>query len=331
MDVKYINPFLLGTSDVMIKMSSLMVTAGKPYAKKTDVAPGDVSGIIGITGDAVGSLAISFTEGCICSIVTGILGELQMEVNQVVIDAVGELTNMISGAARSRLEKEGMILHAAIPTVIYGKGHTVRHILHSPSIVIPFQTEGGTFYVDVCLKAEAKQKAARPSASASPLHQPSRTIAAFQRPSVTTLYSAEARKSPVHAPAQPAAKPAAAQPEEPKEAAPAQDPAARQETAPGQAEAEQAPKTPEEKIAALKKAMENAALKREEASGALKKNPFMPLQERKKYNKIIDSCDAAIKRLKLDIAAVRMIAEIKDGEMTIKTHYQHYDNKNKKP
>jgi hypothetical protein len=52
----------------------------------------------------------------------------------------------------------------------------------------------------------------------------------------------------------------------------------------------------------------------------------MPLNERKKYNKLVDTCDAAIKRMKLDISAIKMLAEIKDGDMEIKTHYQHYDN-----
>ncbi|MFB3924517.1 MAG: chemotaxis protein CheX [Syntrophales bacterium] len=155
MDVKYINPFLAGTEEVLYKMASIRVSAGKPYLKKSDIAPGDVSGIIGITGDAIGSLAISFSEACICDIVSCMLGEIHKEVNRDVIDAAGELTNMVSGAARSRLEKQGLALYAAIPTVVFGKGHTVRHILDDPGIIIPFATDRGSFYVDICLRAAA--------------------------------------------------------------------------------------------------------------------------------------------------------------------------------
>lgn len=311
MDVKYINPFLHGTAEVLMKMASLTVTADKPYAKKTDTAPGDVSGIIGITGDAVGSLAISFTEPCICSIVTGMLGELHMEINQDVIDAVGELTNMISGAARSRLEKEGMILYAAIPTVVFGKNHTLQHILRSPSIVIPFNTDGGVFYVDVCLKS-VKKKAARPSSS--PLIQPPPAptlIKPYRQPSPASMYSQGMQKSALYRPAPGPVQPPPA-PESPSEALPVEPQSV-------------APKTPEEKIEALRKAMENATAKRQEAVDALRNNPFMPYYERKKYNKIIDACDAAIKRLKLDISAVKMLAEIKSDNVQIKSHYQHYD------
>jgi chemotaxis protein CheX len=168
MDVRYISPFLQGTTEVLKKMTAISIVPGKPYAKKHDIAPGDVSGVIGITGDAVGSLAISFSQTCICSIVTSMLGEFYSEVTKDVVDAVGEITNMISGVARSRVEKDGMILHAAIPTVVFGKDHTVRHILSAPSIVIPFMTPHGNFFVDVCLKTAAKKENAAPPSPETP-------------------------------------------------------------------------------------------------------------------------------------------------------------------
>ena len=311
MDVEYINPFLKGTGEVLMKMASLTVSPEKPYAKTGDLAPGDISGIIGITGDAMGSLAISFSEACICSIVTGMLGELHMEIDREVIDAVGELTNMISGAARSRMEKDGMILYAAIPTVVFGKEHTVKHILNHPSIVIPFQTDGGVFYVDVCLKT-VKKKTVKPEAT--PVHQPAPTIVkSYETPATTSLYSQGAHKSAVHQSLP--SKPATPEPEPPVASKlPAEEPPVK------------TPQTPEEKVQALKKAMENAAAKRDEAASALKKNPFMPLNERKKLGKIVDHCDATIKRLKLDISAVKMISEIKDGDVNIKGHYQHHSS-----
>ncbi len=158
MDVKFINPFLFGAEAVMKKMAFTEPIAGKPYVKKNDTAGGDVSGIIGITGEAIGSLAISFSEACICGIVNNMLGESYTEVNKDVFDAVGEITNMVSGVARTHMEKQGVIVHAAIPTVVYGKGHLVRHVLGTPSIVIPFETERGGFVVDVCVKANVTQK-----------------------------------------------------------------------------------------------------------------------------------------------------------------------------
>ncbi|MCX5827460.1 MAG: chemotaxis protein CheX [Deltaproteobacteria bacterium] len=133
-------------------MASFQPVPGKPYVKKDDLAHGDVSGIIGITGDAIGSLAISFSESCICNVVGRMLGETYTTINHDVLDAVGELTNMISGVSRTQLEKKGMTVFAAIPSVVFGSNHTITHILKSPSIVIPFTSPSGPFFVDVCIR-----------------------------------------------------------------------------------------------------------------------------------------------------------------------------------
>ncbi|MCX7982234.1 MAG: chemotaxis protein CheX, partial [Syntrophales bacterium] len=152
MDVRYINPFLEATLEVLKKLTGVESTAGKPYTKVDSTACGDVSGIIGIMGNAVGSLAISFKESCILAITSRVLGEKYEDICRDVFDTVGELTNMISGVARNKMEKVGLKAYAAIPTVIYGKNHVIMHILKSPSIVIPFDTPYGQFFVDVCIK-----------------------------------------------------------------------------------------------------------------------------------------------------------------------------------
>jgi chemotaxis protein CheX len=162
MDVKLINPFLNGAKEVLQKMASVASTVGTPYIKQDDRATGDVSGVIGLTGDAIGSLAISFSESCICSIAGAMLSESFVQANQDVFDAVGEITNMISGVARTYLEKATLTVWAGIPAVVFGKDHYIKHILKSPSIVIPFTTEYGSFFVDVCIKSTLSNKSNRP-------------------------------------------------------------------------------------------------------------------------------------------------------------------------
>ena len=151
MDVRFINPFLEATIDVLKTMAFVESRPGKPYLKKDNLAKGDVSGIIGFTGAATGSMALSFSEKCILTIVSNMLGEESKEINSDIKDAVGEITNMVSGAARKNLESLGLSISAAIPTVIAGKGHSVSHVMGGPSIIIPFETDYGPFFVDVCI------------------------------------------------------------------------------------------------------------------------------------------------------------------------------------
>lgn len=152
MDARFVNSFLEGTLHVLRTMASVEPTSGKPYLKKDDLAAGDVSGIIGLTGTSQGSLALSFSEKSIIRIVNNMLGENFTEINADIKDAVGEITNMISGDARKRLQAVGLTVTAAIPTVVCGKNHQIRHVMGGPSIVIPFEIDEGIFVVDVCLK-----------------------------------------------------------------------------------------------------------------------------------------------------------------------------------
>lgn len=151
MDVKFINPFLKGTISVLKTMAFVEPKPSTPYLKKDSLATGDVSGIIGLTGSITGSMALSFSEKSILKIVSNMLGEEIKEVNGDITDAVGEITNMISGVARKEIESVGLTVTAAIPTVVAGKSHSIKHVLGGPSVVIPFETDDGPFVVDVCI------------------------------------------------------------------------------------------------------------------------------------------------------------------------------------
>jgi len=153
MNVEIINPFLKATTNVIKTMAFTDVTPGKPFLKKDGVAGGDISGIIGITGETDGSMSISFSESCICGIVSNMFGESITAINSEVEDAVGEITNMISGDARRELAEKGHVLKGAIPTVISGKNHTIKHMSNGPTIAIPFTTAGGHFTVEICFNA----------------------------------------------------------------------------------------------------------------------------------------------------------------------------------
>jgi len=151
MDVKIINPFLEAAQNVITTMARIETKVGKPYIKKDSSSLGDVSGIIGITGDASGSFSITFTESCIKAIVSNMLGMEVTELNDDVKDAVGELTNMICGDARRRLEEQGIKLVGAIPTIIAGKGHSITHMAKGPILVVPFETPNGPFVIELAL------------------------------------------------------------------------------------------------------------------------------------------------------------------------------------
>jgi chemotaxis protein CheX len=152
MDVKLINPFINATINVLETMAFVTVAAGKPYVKKDNLAVGDVSGVLGLTGIANGTIAVTFEEKCILNVVSNMFGETMSELNNEIADAVGELTNMISGQARRELEQIGKIFKAAIPSVVTGRNHSIIHYSEGPKIAIPFKTDNGDFTIEVCFE-----------------------------------------------------------------------------------------------------------------------------------------------------------------------------------
>jgi len=151
MHPEFVNSFIRATINVFSTMARLTPRPGKPALKKGNIADGDVTGVLGLMGHAEGSLAVSLSASCALKAVENMLGERHEEVNDEVADAVGELTNMISGDARARLERIGYAFTAGIPTVLRGKGRPVKHVARGgPILLIPFTTEEGNFYVEAC-------------------------------------------------------------------------------------------------------------------------------------------------------------------------------------
>ena len=150
MDPALAKPFIKATKDVLVAMASLQITAGTPFVKKTRVASGDVSAVIGVTGDKNGSFSISFDRKTAVHIVKQMLGDAIEDIINDVQDAVGEITNMISGQARVGLADMGIKLQGSTPTVIMGDNHTIAHMTATQAMAIPFTCEAGNFTLEFC-------------------------------------------------------------------------------------------------------------------------------------------------------------------------------------
>jgi chemotaxis protein CheX len=113
----------------------------------------DVSSIIGFSGDVIGSVVVSFQLSAAKKLVAAFA---QMEIDEKsadFADALGELANMIAGAAKKDL---GVLASISTPSVIMGAGHTIARLKDVPCLVIPCRTEVGDFAVEVSIKQVSK-------------------------------------------------------------------------------------------------------------------------------------------------------------------------------
>lgn len=151
-DAKLVRPFMDAVNSVLTTMAMIQVKPGKPFIKNDTTAHGDVTGVIGLSGDRSGTVSLTFTKDCVLAVVSSMLGETITELNTDIRDAVGEMTNMISGSARQGLQKNGMTIEAGIPTVIVGNDHSISHLSKDPILAIPFSTDHGNFTLEVSLE-----------------------------------------------------------------------------------------------------------------------------------------------------------------------------------
>jgi len=154
MNVEFINPFLEASKNVLETMAQVSVQPKPPYLKTKQLSYGEVTGIIGIASETIkGVMVLSFSKECILQVVSNMLFEpIKKDIDHDVIDAVGELTNMICGSAKASLSKLGHHFELTTPTMVEGTGIEINHYTKAPIIVIPFETEPGPFVVEANLE-----------------------------------------------------------------------------------------------------------------------------------------------------------------------------------
>jgi chemotaxis protein CheX len=72
-------------------------------------------------------------------------------VNEEVLDAVAELTNMIIGSVKTDMETHLGPLGLSIPTVVFGRNFKTKSAGSSEWIVVKFHWEDETLQVKICL------------------------------------------------------------------------------------------------------------------------------------------------------------------------------------
>lgn len=150
MDASYISPFIQSIQNVFATMLQLPVQVGEPRVKSSKDASFDISGIIGMSGDLVGSVVLSFPTATAERVVALFTGREMKADSPDFPDAVGELVNMITGGAKVRFENRKVSI--SCPSVVVGSNHVVAPMKDAPCIVIPCNTDCGELVIEVTMQ-----------------------------------------------------------------------------------------------------------------------------------------------------------------------------------
>lgn len=148
------------TAGVFSTMLGLEVTSEPEYTDADAPAVSDgVLAIVGLAGSWTGAGVITCSAAFACRICNQLLMTEATSVNEEVLDAVGEVANMVVGNFKTMIEEHLGPLGLSIPTVIYGRNFTSRSLGTNHWIVLPFKCEGETLTIRCCL-AKAKETVA---------------------------------------------------------------------------------------------------------------------------------------------------------------------------
>jgi len=153
MNVEYINPFVTSTFSVFSKMLSWKLVREGLSVGVNKHPEHEISGVIGLSGNATGTVVLSLDRDVAISATEAMLGERHAEINAEVIDTIGELTNMVAGAAKSQLEQLSMSV--SLPNVIVGRNHVIQFPSDTQRVCISFQTPSGPLSLEVGLAEQS--------------------------------------------------------------------------------------------------------------------------------------------------------------------------------
>ncbi|MDR1108016.1 MAG: chemotaxis protein CheX [Spirochaetaceae bacterium] len=138
---------------VFKKMVDGDLVAGRAYfIGREEFLKWDISGIISLSGEARGMVSISMKTETALRITEHLTGIKHTYLNGDVIDAIGEMVNVVTGNVKKDLQ--GIVnLVISLPYVIKGKAHTIALPLESKQLLcIPFEIfENQMIYLSVAI------------------------------------------------------------------------------------------------------------------------------------------------------------------------------------
>jgi chemotaxis protein CheX len=140
------------TEAVLCGMLAIEAAAGEPTADSPGPGPiGGVSSMVGMVGEWIGAGAVSCEKEMACRLASVMLMSEFTEVNEDVLDAMGEIANMVIGNIKTNLEETLGPMQLGIPTVTYGANFATRSMVKETWTMVPFHCNGDLFYVQVLL------------------------------------------------------------------------------------------------------------------------------------------------------------------------------------
>lgn len=154
-NLDYVNPFIEAITHALQTSCSLSPTRDRVFLKGDGEEVYGVSGIINLSGEATGAVVLNFPDVVARRLVGKLKGEDFPSLTSSVVDGVSELTSLIAGDAKNRLEQKGFKFEIGTPKIVTGRNFITVQSKAGSCLVVSFTSEVGRFCMEVSIKKVA--------------------------------------------------------------------------------------------------------------------------------------------------------------------------------
>ncbi len=152
--LEFLNTTLEAVAYTLKVASNTDAVAGKSIVRTPNTGVStptvDIGSSVGIVSTPFnGTLILAFPMKTFLGIMGRLLGKECTELEPGISDGAAELLNIILGQARANLNEKGYSIKQAIPTVVRGNNLQMFNSSSSPSILVPYSTDVGDFYIEL--------------------------------------------------------------------------------------------------------------------------------------------------------------------------------------
>jgi chemotaxis protein CheX len=117
----------------------------------------EVVGVVGLSGSVSGSGAFICGPKAACQIAASICPGEYTSVDETVLDAIGEMANLVIGYIKTKIEDQIGAMGLSVPTVVYGSSFGLHYKGGHPFTVVRFRSGDHIIWVQITLDPEGKK------------------------------------------------------------------------------------------------------------------------------------------------------------------------------
>jgi len=155
----YVEPFVEVTVNTFKEFVGVEVSPRHPHFLDPEKGfEWDISAVIGLSGVVKGAVIVSMKADLAIRLTDLLTGTTNSEINADVIDAIGEINNIIAGNIKPKVPNGDKIV-ISIPTIIKGKEHSIAWPSKATRILcIPHKAfENDIFHLMVAIELETEK------------------------------------------------------------------------------------------------------------------------------------------------------------------------------